>query len=95
MTFGFFIWWVWGLQKLAQLENMFPNIVVGCFCKKKSLYAICARFYTKYGGTNPTKYGGANPSEYGGANPTEYGGANPTEYGGANPTKYGGTNPTK
>ena len=25
---------VTGLQKLAQLENMFPNIIEGCFCQK-------------------------------------------------------------
>ena len=30
-----------GLQKLAQLANMFPNIIEGHFCqKKKPLYAI-------------------------------------------------------
>ena len=26
-----------GLQKLAKLENMFTNIIEGCFCKKKTL----------------------------------------------------------
>ena len=38
------VWGVWGLQKLGQLENMFPYIIRGCFCKKKEpLYAICSR----------------------------------------------------
>ena len=25
-----------GVQKFAQLENMFPNIIEGCFCQKKT-----------------------------------------------------------
>ena len=34
----------WGLQKLAQLENMFPNIIEGCFCQKifvRYLFEVC------------------------------------------------------
>ena len=29
-------WRVWGLQKMAKYENMFPNIIEGCFCQKKT-----------------------------------------------------------
>ena len=39
----FCFWWVkgvvlgvWVLQKLAQLENMFPNIIEGSFYQKKT-----------------------------------------------------------
>ena len=45
---------VTGLQKLAQLENMFPNIIEVCFCQKKYICTLFVRggitFYTMSGG---------------------------------------------
>ena len=39
LTFGdlrVLFWGVWGLQKFAQLENMFPDTIEGHFCQKKT-----------------------------------------------------------
>ena len=46
-------WGVWGLQKLAKLENMFPNIIEGCFCQQifvRYLFEEALHFTLKSGG---------------------------------------------
>ena len=35
----------WGLQKLKQLKNIFPNIIEGCFCQKNLSTLFVPRFY--------------------------------------------------
>ena len=42
-----------GLQKLAQLENVIPSIIRGCFCQKNHCTLFVrggVTFYTKSGG---------------------------------------------
>ena len=51
----------WGLQKLAQLKNMFPDIIEGCFCQKNLciLFVRCGvTFYTESDGLSCTSVGG-------------------------------------
>ena len=45
----------WGVQKLAQLENMLPNIIEGCFCQKKKPLLLFVRWrYIFDGGLSRT-----------------------------------------
>ena len=56
LTFGELRGLFWGLQKLTQLQNMFPNIIVGCFCQKKTFVrylfevTLHSTVYTNSGG---------------------------------------------